>query len=79
MSVPDYQQLMQPMLQFLKDGEIRSQSERRDWLADFFKLTPEERSELLPSGKQTRPGNRTSWAAFYLRNAGLLSQEGKGL
>ena len=79
MPVPDYQQLMLPMLQYLSDGEIRSQPQRRDWLADFFNLTREERNELLPSGKQTRLGNRTSWAAYYLRNAGLLSQEGKGL
>jgi restriction system protein len=79
MPVPDFQQFMFPVLLYLQDDETRNTSERREWLANYFKLSEEERAELLPSGKGTKLNNRHQWAAFYLRNAGLLSQEGRGL
>jgi restriction system protein len=41
-------------------------------LADKFELTEEERSELLPSGKQTTFANRVHWAKSYLGKAGLV-------
>jgi restriction system protein len=36
-------------------------------------LTPEERAQLLPSGKQAIIANRAHWAKFYLTKAGLIS------
>lgn len=79
MPVPDFQQFMFPILLYLQDDEVRNTSERREWLAQYFKLSAQELAELLPSGKGTRFNNRQHWAAVYLRNAGLLSQEGRGL
>jgi restriction system protein len=79
MPIPDYQQLMQPMLQYLRDGQTRNQRERVDWLADHFKLTQEERAELQSSGRQSKLSNRTVWATSYLKKAGLLAQPGRGL
>jgi restriction system protein len=51
MSIPDYQSLMLPVLSTSLVGEIhiRDVVER---LAKELGLTPEERAELLPSGKQ---------------------------
>jgi restriction system protein len=47
-------------------------------LADRFKLTDEERGELLPSGKQARFTNRVHWAKSYLKQAGLVSSSRRG-
>jgi restriction system protein len=41
-------------------------------------LTPEERSALLPSGKQTIFSNRTNWAKTYLAKAGLIENTRRG-
>jgi restriction system protein len=41
-------------------------------LADKFNLTEEEKSETLPSGKQSVLDNRVGWARTYLSKAGLL-------
>lgn len=71
MSIPDYQTLMLPVLRAASNGEVRI-SEVVDKLADEFQLTPQERSELLPSGKQTTFSNRTHWAKTYLGKAGLV-------
>jgi restriction system protein len=71
MSIPDYQTLMLPVLRAASSGEVRI-SEVVDQLADEFHLTPQERSELLPSGKQTIFSNRTHWAKSYLGKAGLV-------
>jgi restriction system protein len=41
-------------------------------------LTPEERAELLPSGKQSRFANRVNWAKAYLAKAGLVENTRRG-
>nr|WP_239032326.1 restriction endonuclease [Pseudoalteromonas sp. MMG022] len=41
-------------------------------LAEQFQLTEQERSEPLPSGKQSILDNRIGWARTYLTKAGLL-------
>ncbi len=43
-----------------------------DRLADQLALAPEDRGELLPSGKQTVLNNRVHWAKTYLRKEGLI-------
>lgn len=46
-------------------------------LAQQFALTPEDRTELLPSGGQSRFENRVGWARTYLTKAGLLETPGR--
>lgn len=41
-------------------------------LAEQFNLTDEERTETLPSGRQSVLDNRVGWARTYLTKAGLL-------
>ena len=53
-------------------------SEVVDHLAGQLGLTPEERGELLPSGKQTVLNNRVHWARFYLSKATLLESARRG-
>ncbi len=41
-------------------------------MAKHFEVTDEERSELLPSGKQPVFVNRVAWAKSHLKGAGLI-------
>src|SRR6478609_7440103 len=70
LSIPDYQSLMRPLLEFGADGREKNINEAIRHLADRFGLTPEEREQLLPSGKQPILANRVHWARTYLDKAG---------
>lgn len=48
-------------------------------LAVYFKLSANERNEVLPSGKQAIFENRVGWARFYLTKAGLLRSYKRGV
>ncbi|MBN8505821.1 MAG: restriction endonuclease [Burkholderiales bacterium] len=75
--IPDYQSLMRPVLACAAAGESRI-GDTVDRVADQLGLTPEERAELLPSGKQTRFANRVNWAKAYLAKAGLVENTRRG-
>ncbi|SDF52787.1 restriction endonuclease [Sulfitobacter delicatus] len=77
MPIPDFQKLMKPVLASAANGE-RAISDVVDELTEEFELTPEERNEILPSGKQTRFANRVHWARSYLKQAGLLANTKRG-
>ncbi|MGI8547026.1 MAG: winged helix-turn-helix domain-containing protein, partial [Gemmatimonadaceae bacterium] len=72
MAIPDFQTCMLPMLQLAADGREHSLADAREALAAHFDLTDEDRTELLPSGRQHRFDNRVGWARRYLDKAGLL-------
>jgi restriction system protein len=72
MTIPDYQTLMLPVLRSAGSGAVRI-TDVISKLADAFDLSPEEREELLPSGRQTVFANRVHWAKTYLKQAGLIS------
>jgi restriction system protein len=75
--IPDYQTLMRPVLLCAAAGEIKI-AEAVARIADQFGLTPQERAQLLPSGKQTRFANRVNWAKAYLVKAGLAENTRRG-
>jgi restriction system protein len=77
MAVPDYQSLKLPVLQASTIGEVRI-GDAVDRLADQLNLTPEDRAQLLPSGKQNLLGNRVHWAKTYLTKSGLLESTRRG-
>lgn len=76
--IPDYQTLMLPLLQLITDGKEYSLNEAVDKLAKQFKLTDEERAELLPSGQTFLFGNRVGWARTYLKKSGLIDSPKRG-
>ena len=78
MAIPDYQTVMLPLLRFLQDGKEHSLGEAVDAIADHFKLPPDERQQLLPSGASTVIGNRVGWARTYLKKAGLIESTRRG-
>lgn len=71
MPIPDFQTLMLPVLRASSDGEVRI-TDVVERLADIFALSSDERSQLLPSGRQTTFANRVHWAKSYLGKAGLV-------
>lgn len=78
MTVPDYQSIMLPLLQFAGDKKEHSLREAIDSIADSMQLSKEDRRELLPSGRQAKFNNRVGWARTYLTKAGLLLSTRRG-
>jgi restriction system protein len=72
MPIPDYQSIMLPLLKYASDKKEHSIRETIEYLANLFKLTEQERKELLPSGQQYVFDNRVGWSRTYLKKAGLL-------
>jgi len=77
MNLPDYQSLMLPVLIASSHGEVRISS-IVDELVTQMRLTPEQKNELLPSGKQTVFSNRVHWAKSYLSKAGVIEITRRG-
>src|SRR6266446_2992791 len=78
MAVPDFQSLMLPLLRIAMDGREHSLADARNLLATEFNLSAADQDELLPSGRQSRFGNRVAWAKVYLQQAGLLLSPRRG-
>lgn len=70
--IPDYQSIMLPLLQLVSDKQEYKFRDLIEKLAIKFKLTENDREELLPSGTQPIFDNRVGWANTYLKKAGLL-------
>jgi restriction system protein len=79
--IPEFNEIKAPALQWFAkgDGKPHKISEVFDVLADHFKLTEAERSELVPSGVQRRWHNRANWACYDLFRAGLLDRPKRGV
>lgn len=75
--IPDYQTLMLPVLKLAAEGET-SVNAAVDAVSDQFNLSEDERSDLLPSGKQTTIRSRVHWAKAYLKQAGLVEPTKRG-
>jgi len=76
MAIPDFQTLMLPVLQLAAEKEWRV-ADTVERLANDFNLSQEDRTALLPSGRQTTFSNRVAWAKSYLVQAGLIQPTAK--
>lgn len=79
MAIPDYQSIMLPLLELLSDSKEHTFREMVELLSSKFKLTDEERKELLPSGQQAIFDNRVGWARTYLKKAALIESPRRGV
>src|SRR5207244_2884101 len=79
--IPPFQELMLPIMRLAKTNGQASTSNREfiDRTAEEFRLSEEDRKELLASGTQSRFENRVYWALLHLRRAGLLESTGRGM
>ena len=78
MTIPSYQTIMLPLLEFAQDSEEHSLRQAIEHISKTFGLSDEEKKELLPSGKQAIIDNRVGWAKTYLLKAGLLDFPRRG-
>lgn len=79
MAIPDFQTLMLPLLRLCKDEKEHTNRGAIDHLSSVFDLSPEERKELLPSGRQAIFDNRIAWARAHLKMAGLIENTKRGV
>lgn len=75
--IPSFEKFMYPILEWLKDGAIRTNGEARAKIIEVFKITPEDLNEKLNKGG-SRFNGRVNWALTYLRQAGLTKTYGRG-
>lgn len=71
MPIPDYQQLMRPLLQAFAGG-AKNVSQALPFLIEALNISNAEAEELLPSGKKTYLSDRAHWARTYMTKAGLI-------
>ncbi|MDR3189420.1 MAG: restriction endonuclease [Prevotellaceae bacterium] len=76
--IPDFQTLMLPLLDSVKDKKEYRFNDIVDNLAGKFTLSEEEKKKLLPSGVDFVFRNRVGWAKTYLKKAGLLETPKRG-
>jgi restriction system protein len=67
------------LLRLASDGAEHTLKDAVPALADIFRLTNAERTELLPSGQQAVFHNRVAWASTYLKKAELLRAPRRGV
>lgn len=79
MTIPDYQTLMLPLLEWLANKKECTVQEAYQHFAELYRLTASEQNQLLPSGKQTVIKNRIGWAKTYLKKAGLINTPKRGV
>jgi restriction system protein len=78
LAIPDFQTVMRPLLELATASSEITLQGAIGALSDHYKLTDEERSEMLPSGFQAKFTNRVAWAATHLQKAGALERTGRG-
>jgi restriction system protein len=76
--IPRFYEMFKPILEFLKDGKVHSMVEVKEYIANYFNLSGEEKNEMLPGGSETRLNNRVYWARTYLAKAGLVEIPERG-
>lgn len=76
--IPDYERIMLPYLKFLSDAKEHPLSQVLTHIYSTFKLTEQEKEELLPSGTEPIIRNRVRWARLYMEKAGLLETTRRG-
>lgn len=77
--IPDFQSIMYPILDVLRDGNPHTAQEVLEQLAKRFQLTEEHLAIRVPSGQQPLFKNRVAWAVSYLKNAGLVKYAKRGV
>ncbi|BAM70350.1 restriction endonuclease [Methanothermobacter sp. CaT2] len=78
MALPNYKEVMLPLLKLVGDGKEHYIKDVYDELAEEFQLTDEERKRLIPSGKGRFFDNRVNWARTTLKKAGMMESPRRG-
>ncbi len=76
--IPDFQSIMLPMLNALKNDTIKTHRDIRLEMINHFKISDDEQKEKISSGTQPLYYNRVAWAMAYLKKADLISSPRRG-
>ncbi len=79
MAVPDFQSMMLPILEFMSGAQEKSAEEVKDFIAQKFDLTEEEKAERTASNSIARYHSNALWAVTYLRKAKILENVSRGI
>lgn len=77
--IPNFQSFFLPLLNLISDKKEHAIRDTVSQLADHFKLSQEERNEMLSSQSQRTVDNRVYWANTYLKKAGLIESPRRGV
>jgi restriction system protein len=78
MTIPTHEAVMYPLLDEIRDGGIHALAEVRRRLAARLQLSPEELSQMLPSGRTSTFASRVYWAKTHLYKAQALDSPARG-
>lgn len=78
MNIPDFQKIMYPLLEVLKDDRVYSTEQIVEILRVYFMLSIDDMKVRVPNGKQSLFRNRIDWALNNLLQAGLIVSLLKG-
>ncbi len=73
MTLPTFEDIMLPLVDFLGDNHEKNYSEVIDYLINHFELQQEDIDKEKPSGGNYLY-NRIGWAKDYLTRAGILEK-----
>ena len=71
-TVPTIATLRWPIVQALRVVGRASVAELVELVADSLRLTDQQRSEMIPAGRETRLRNRVNWATHELKQIGAV-------
>ncbi len=77
-SIPTYERLLRPLLEFASDGKEHSIKDAVDYVVERFGISEQDVNVMLSSGRTTYLKERVGWAITYLAEAGLLERTGRG-
>ena len=78
MPIPNYQSIMLPLPKLAADDKVHRVRDAVDHLEQYFRLSLEEKRELMPDGRRSRFSYYVAWARTYLKKAGLLEDPKRG-
>ena len=78
MAVPKYDEMYNEFLEVLNDEKVHDIQEIRSIVSKKLKLSDKDLSEVLDSGKNLYY-NRIGWTATYLKKAGMINSDKRGL
>lgn len=77
MAIPKYSEMYKSFLHALADGNVHPYVDVKRQVISDFRLTDEDTTKLLSSGKQTIFSNRIGWCRTYLKKAGLIESHAR--
>ena len=78
MTVPTFEDMMEPMLRGIKDGREYRADELEEIIKESMGLTEDDLSKRMRNGNMTQVRHRLTWTKSYLKKAGLVDSPAYG-